>query len=79
VFTVAPTTGVLTQITNSPFSAGGAPSFELIDPSGLFLYTGSQTGNVISALSIDVSTGDLTATSGSATTGSAPSSMSVSK
>jgi 6-phosphogluconolactonase (cycloisomerase 2 family) len=79
VFTVAPTTGVLTQITNSPFSTGGAPSFELIDPNGLFLYTGSQTANIISALSIDVSTGDLTATSESASTGSAPSSMSVSK
>jgi 6-phosphogluconolactonase len=79
VFSVAPTTGVLTQITNSPFSAGGAPLFEVIDPNGKFLYTGSQSANAISVLSIAASTGALTTTSQSASTGVAPSSMSVSK
>jgi 6-phosphogluconolactonase len=79
VFSVAPATGVLTQITSSPFSAGGAPLFEVIDPDGKFLYTGSQSAMTISVLSIDSSTGVLTTTSQSASTGVAPSSMSVTK
>jgi 6-phosphogluconolactonase (cycloisomerase 2 family) len=79
VFSVAPATGVLTQVTNSPFSAGGAPLFELIDPDGKFLYIGSQSSKTISVMSIDASTGALTATSQSATTGVAPSSISVTK
>jgi 6-phosphogluconolactonase len=72
-------TGVLTQITNSPFVAGGAPLFVAIDPDGKFLYTGSQSGNSISVMSITSSTGALTTTSQSASTGVGPSSMSVTK
>jgi 6-phosphogluconolactonase (cycloisomerase 2 family) len=79
VFTVTPVTGVLTQITSSPFSAGVAPLFAVLDPDNLFLYIGSQSANTITALSIDTSTGALTATSQSAPTGVSPSSMSVAK
>jgi 6-phosphogluconolactonase len=79
VFTVTPVTGVLTEITSSPFSAGTAPLFEVLDPDNLFLYVGSQTANSITALSIDTTTGALTATSQSATTEASPSSMSVAK
>jgi 6-phosphogluconolactonase len=79
VFTVTPGTGVLTEITSSPFNAGTAPLFEVLDPDHLFLYIGSQTAESVTALSVDPSTGSLTATSQSATTGVAPSSMSVAK
>jgi len=79
VFSVNATTGVLTQTANSPFSAGGAPSFEVIDPNGKFLYTGSQSTTSISVMSIDSTTGALTTTSQSASIGVAPSSMSVTK
>jgi 6-phosphogluconolactonase len=78
VFSVAPITGVLTQVSGSPFSTNGDPLFEVIDPNHLFLYTGSQTALTISALSINITTGVLTTTSESASTGFAPSSMSVS-
>jgi 6-phosphogluconolactonase (cycloisomerase 2 family) len=78
-FSVAPTTGVLTQITDSPFAAGGAPLFEVIDPNGKFLYTVSQTGKNISALSITATTGALGTASQTATTQFAPAGMTVSK
>jgi 6-phosphogluconolactonase (cycloisomerase 2 family) len=77
VFAVAPTTGVLTQITSSPFTAGSAPLFEVIDPNGKFLYVGSQTAKTISGLSIDVTTGAVTETGETTTTDFPPVSMSV--
>jgi 6-phosphogluconolactonase (cycloisomerase 2 family) len=79
VFSVTPTTGVLTQITDSPFAGVTAPLFEVLDPNNLFLYVGSQSAKTISAFSIDTSTGALSATSQSASTVVSPSSMSVSK
>jgi 6-phosphogluconolactonase (cycloisomerase 2 family) len=78
-FTVTPVTGVLTEITSSPFSVGIAPLFEVLDPDNLFLYVGSQSANSITALSIDTSTGALAETSQSAATGVSPSSMGVTK
>jgi 6-phosphogluconolactonase len=77
VFTVTPVSGVLTQITSSPFTAGSAPSFEVIDPNGKFLYTGSQTEKMISAFSIDATTGAVTETGETTTTEFPPVSMSV--
>src|SRR5580704_12940736 len=78
-FSVAPTTGVLTQLTGSPVSAGNAPFFEVIDPNGKFLYTGSQTVKSISAFTIDVTTGVLTSAAESVPTDVPPVSMSVSQ
>jgi 6-phosphogluconolactonase (cycloisomerase 2 family) len=78
-FSVAPSTGVLTEITNSPFTAPATPSFMVIDPNGLFLYIGSQSADSISAFSINTSTGALTNTAQLASTTVSPSAMSVSK
>ncbi len=77
VFTVTPVTGVLTQITSSPFTAGSAPLFEVIDPNGKFMYVGSQTAKTISAFSIDATTGAVTETGEITTTEFPPVSMSV--
>jgi 6-phosphogluconolactonase (cycloisomerase 2 family) len=77
VFTVTPVTGVLTQITSSPFTAGSAPLFEVIDPNGKFMYVGSQTAKTISAFSIDATTGAVTETGETTTTEFPPVSMSV--
>jgi 6-phosphogluconolactonase (cycloisomerase 2 family) len=77
VFAVTPVTGVLTQITSSPFTAGSAPLFEVIDPNGKFLYIGSQTAKTISALSINATTGAVTETGETTTTEFPPVSMSV--
>jgi 6-phosphogluconolactonase len=79
VFTVTPFTGILTQITSSPFTAGNAPLFEVIDPNGKFLYTGSQTAKMLSAFSIDATTGAVTETGETTTTDFPPVSMSVAK
>jgi 6-phosphogluconolactonase len=79
VFSVAPTTGVLTQITGSPVSGGNAPLFEVIDPNGKFLYTGSQTAKSITAFSINATTGLLNNSGELTSTGVPPVSMSVSK
>lgn len=78
-FAVDSTTGVLTQTKNSPFTTGGPPLFEVIDPNGKFLYAGSQSSSLISVLTINSSTGDLAVTAQSASTATAPSSMSISK
>jgi len=79
VFTVTPFTGILTQITSSPFTAGNAPLFEVIDPNGKFLYTGSLTAKMLSAFSIDATTGAVTETGETTTTDFPPVSMSVAK
>jgi 6-phosphogluconolactonase len=60
------TTGVLTPIAGTPFSAnGGSATAAQIDPSGKFLYVSNQVSSNIQAYAIDQTTGVLTNVPGS--------------
>ncbi len=82
-FSVDPTTGALTPIPGSPFTAGANPTSVAIDPSSKFLYEASDLQsptpiNDINAFTINPSTGALTAVPGAPfTSGVSPSSISV--
>jgi 6-phosphogluconolactonase len=64
-FTITPTNGQLVAVTNSPFSLTAGGLFALIDPSGNYLYIGSQDANGIAGYTYDPSTGAPTAIAGS--------------
>jgi 6-phosphogluconolactonase len=84
-FQIDATTGALTPVPGSPFSAAGAPANSAsgppltIDPTGRFLYfPPSVSVAEILAFTIDPTTGALTPIAGSPfTTASAPTSMSI--
>jgi DNA-binding beta-propeller fold protein YncE len=66
-YTINPTTGALTPISGSPFTAGSSPWSVAVDPTGKFAYVtnlGTIPGTV-SGYTIDPSTGALTPISGS--------------
>jgi 6-phosphogluconolactonase len=65
---------VPTQISGSPFTAGTAPVFLVIDSTGKFLFAGNESSNNISGFVIDPKTGALS-NSAQFSTGSAPTSM----
>ena len=66
-YSMNPSTGLLTQISDSPFATGDGPNSIAINPAGSFAYVVSNQGfsNIISAYSINSSTGALTPVSGS--------------
>ena len=64
-FTITPPSGQLVAATNSPFSLTAGGLFALIDPSGNYLYIGSQDANGIAGYTYDPSTGAPTAITGS--------------
>ncbi len=64
-FTITSTNGQLVPVTSSPFSLAAGGLFALIDPSGNYFYTGTQTGNGIAAYTYNSSTGAPTVISGS--------------
>jgi len=64
-FTITPTNGQLVAVTNSPFSLTAGGLFALFDPSGNYLYIGSQDANGIAGYTYDPSTGAPTAIAGS--------------
>ena len=73
-FSITSTDGHLVALTNSPFSLAAGGLFALFDPTGNFLYVGSNTG--INAYSYNQSTGAPTAVVGSPfATGTAPGKM----
>jgi 6-phosphogluconolactonase len=75
-FSITHGTGQLVSVANSPFSLSAGGLFAVIDPIGNFLYTGSQSGNGISAYTYDLSTGAPTIIGGAPfSTGSAPGAM----
>jgi 6-phosphogluconolactonase len=81
-FTINPSTGALTPVTDSPFLAGeftGDFTFSVtVDPSGKFAYVGNYNSNSISAFTINANTGALTAISGSPfAAGASPQSVTV--
>jgi len=65
VFRVDSATGVLSQVSGSPFSAGSFPESIAIDPSGRFAYVANVDSNDIYAYSINIKTGGLTQIAGS--------------
>ena len=76
-YTINPSTGALTAIVGSPFTAGSFPRSVAVDPSGKFAYVLNEGGNV-SGYTINPSTGALTAIAGSPfTTGGDPRSMTM--
>ena len=79
-FTISATNGQLVAATNSPFSLTAGGLFALIDPSGNYLYIGSQDANGIAGYTYDPSTGAPTAITGSPfSTGAAPGKMVLSE
>ncbi len=63
-FTINTSTGIPTEVTGSPASAGSGVGAVMVDRTGAFLYAANKFDNTISAYSI-TSTGALTAISGS--------------
>jgi 6-phosphogluconolactonase len=72
---IASSTGALTLLTNSPFTAGTAPVFASVDSTGKFLFVGNQSSSSITEFNIDSTTGGLPSTAAGASTNSAPTSM----
>ena len=64
-FAVDATSGRLTPVAGSPFTAGSQPSFVALDRSGSFLYAANRASEDISAYRVNEVTGFLTPVSGS--------------
>jgi 6-phosphogluconolactonase len=60
-----PSSGELSLLPSSPFTAGTAPSAVFSPPTGNFLYVGNATSNNVTAYTIDNTSGILTPVSGS--------------
>jgi 6-phosphogluconolactonase (cycloisomerase 2 family) len=79
-FTITATNGQLIAAANSPFSLNAGALFALFDPSGNYLYIGTQAGNGVSVYTYNPSTGEPTAIKGSPfSTGTAPGKMVLSE
>ncbi len=64
-FAITATDGELVAAASSPFSDAAGGLFALFDPSGKFLYIGSQSGTALQAYSYNATTGAVTAVAGS--------------
>lgn len=64
-YSIAPATGVLTELDDPAYSVGTGPTDVETDPEGRFLFVANATGNTISVFEIDSTTGALTEVSGS--------------
>ena len=78
-FTIAPTTGIPTAVTGSPFSLSSGGQFVLIDLTGNYFYIGNQAGSNILGYKYNTSTGVLTAVTGSPFSTGAPGAMVLSE
>jgi DNA-binding beta-propeller fold protein YncE len=65
VFSIDNNTGMLTQVSGSPFTTGNGPVGIAVTPDRKFLYTADSLDNTISGFSIDTASGNLTSLSGS--------------
>jgi 6-phosphogluconolactonase (cycloisomerase 2 family) len=61
VFKVNVASGVLSEVSGSPFPLAGGPSFVSVDPSGEFVYASSYATNLLYGMKIDQTTGALKA------------------
>jgi 6-phosphogluconolactonase (cycloisomerase 2 family) len=73
-FSVDATTGKLTALTNSPYTAGTGPSFSVINPSGNTLFVGGPGSGTITHFTINTD-GTLATTTDTFSTPTGPSSM----
>ena len=64
-FAINPSTGVLTEVSGSPFATGKVPASVAVDPSGQFVYVTNNGDLTISAYAINPATGALTPVPGS--------------
>jgi 6-phosphogluconolactonase (cycloisomerase 2 family) len=64
-FSIDSATGVLSQLTGSPFSTGRGPIRVSSDPSGKFLFTADSADDTVSVFTVDPNSGNLTAVAGS--------------
>jgi 6-phosphogluconolactonase (cycloisomerase 2 family)/uncharacterized membrane protein len=64
-FSIDPSTGSLTPVPGSPFTAGNGAFRVAVDRSGKYLYASNSFDNNISAFTIDGATGSLSGVSGS--------------
>src|SRR6267378_5635452 len=72
------TTGVLTQITGSPWATGNAPASVAVDQTGNCVFVANFLSNNVSAYKVTPATGVLTQVTGSPyTTGTAPIAVAV--
>lgn len=78
-FTIAPTSGIPTAVTGSPFSLSSGGQFVLIDLTGNYFYIGNQAGSNILGYTYNTSTGVLTAVTGSPFSTGAPGAMVLSE
>jgi len=79
-FTITSTNGQLVPVTGSPFSLASGGLFALIDPSGNYFYSGTQSGNGIAGYTYNSSTGAPKVISGSPfSTGTPPGKMVLSE
>ena len=77
-YAIDPNTGALTEITGSPFAAGGTSFSVAVDPTGTYAYVANWGSNNVSAYAINSSTGALTEITGSPfTAGTNPISVAV--
>ena len=75
-YSINATTGALTPVSGSPFTAGSGPFSVTVNPAGTFAYVANQDSNNVWAYSINATTGALTPISGSPfTAGLAPTSV----
>lgn len=78
-YAINSTTGALTPLPGSPFTAGSNPYALTLDPASQFLYVANRVSNTISAFTVNASTGALTQIPGSPfAAGSAPDAVAVS-
>jgi 6-phosphogluconolactonase len=75
VYSFDSTTGVTTQLVDSPFVTTSTPIFATVDPAGNFLYVGGQPANNIVRFQINQTTGGLPSNTVAATTDLAPAAM----
>jgi hypothetical protein len=59
------TNGALTEIKGSPYGVGAGPTGLILDPTGAYVYVTNKGSNTISAFTLNSSSGQLTAISGS--------------
>jgi len=73
VFAINATTGYLSQVSGSPFAAGGTtPVSVAVDPDGAYAYVANNGSNSVAVFSIEAGTGILTPVGEAVPTGTAP-------
>jgi 6-phosphogluconolactonase (cycloisomerase 2 family) len=78
-FRIAPVTGKLTAVANSPYNTGTFPTFVAISPSNKYLYVSNGGAATISGYSINPASGQLQPVSATTTNGTNPAGIAFGK